>query len=1291
MNKHPKPAIYLLLLTLTLFVISACSENKNDQAYIQFSNPASLFKQKTMAREVVSPVMDSLIITIKDTNDIFLTSTNVFNAAETIKLSVPANTPLIVSGEVSIDGITSYFGETTINAIRPGATSRFSLLLYDINSENPPLSVEFPLAEAANQTSPLSKSTGSSFSRDNNFVLFFSDDTSLPGTLSDNQLTNLFIRNFSNTAENNIVTNLHTDNAGMPAIGGDATEADISADGVYVVFSSTATNLVANDTNEAADVFLKNTLSGEIRRLSSPPYSVADKGLNSYNPQISDDGSIVTFFSEAAIANGIANSVFVFHRINETTTPVLTDFVSDNYRLSGDGKVIVYQLKDQEENGLMLSSLALPTPSQALENADAKAKVADNNIHKISVSDANYTFSVSQNGDFTAFIVDRNTDNLMKDQIYLYNRTTGKRALLSKTRTNNAFAGTLTQSGPPALSNDGKYIVFSYDNITYVRNIEYNSLLKIGNGSNPFISAAGDRIGYEENDKLFVIANPLYTQPETATQKALAPSNVTLDDSQEAGIKLTWNPVPEAIYYRVYLSPEQNIADKLNTPGFSPLIFETNAPDLVLDPGIFENYSQIPFNGNGFYFAIVAIDENGEGIVSEETPYFPVPISPFSNEGSVDKPKPLGPGDSEGFPGYLGTVNTGKSYYELPTFTPSLGDNTYAIRIFDVTDDIFDKNNTQLSLSASSRLTDDVVITCQTPQQPLCIIENATEESIIDIVVDGGNTSIGSSFLIMMTEVNVIEGTDRIARSFTAQMGELFGYIWVKNLSRETKYHLTDTTSITGYENYQIRQYRPILQSCDIYNTEGVNNSCRVESTDQRDILLEVKALTAPFSELTRSYELDTVATQSFSATGSNTFFLDNEKFATYSALQSGKKYYLVISLLDNAQGEYEVAPDILFDAPYCQGTLDFANNRFDTCAFVARDDGAIQIKLSNTINNSSTERYIKIELFELPPLDFSIGKTPFYITPSSEIQFAQLTPDSFADQAWISVNLDGFPLSSTLSTYSDLSNGRSCVSNLNDDTTSCEIQNTANNLVVLELNLTTEEYEFRVGAQAITEQTVSPDTSTAVEASPHAYFTYTPPDPVTPPVLVKTVIQRQTQSPVAMQVFNNDWNIPACETVKIGNNLLCLTENINKRQLKIKVFDNHLPLASVADDTSLVDVSVNPIDPPLLLADTDPVSAMATGNDYTIYRLSGLNPDASYRIETINTAEEPMSAIPFYVVPDSGVGFICQSVEQTFALQYCITKMPGNGSGYIIINTPTGVNFEVAIYDMANLNNGAK
>jgi hypothetical protein len=72
----------------------------------------------------------------------------------------------------------------------------------------------------------------------------------------------------------------------------------MSADGRYVVFESLATNLVAGDTNQQGDIFLRDVLASTTTRLSVSTTGVQSDRL-SYSPSISDDGGRIAFLSDA--------------------------------------------------------------------------------------------------------------------------------------------------------------------------------------------------------------------------------------------------------------------------------------------------------------------------------------------------------------------------------------------------------------------------------------------------------------------------------------------------------------------------------------------------------------------------------------------------------------------------------------------------------------------------------------------------------------------------------------------------------------------------------------------------------------------------------------------------------------------------------------------------------------------------------------------------------------------------------------------------------------------------------
>ncbi|MBC7905750.1 MAG: hypothetical protein H7Y60_03255 [Rhodospirillaceae bacterium] len=94
-----------------------------------------------------------------------------------------------------------------------------------------------------------------------------------------------------------VTTRVSTAANGSQAFG-DSSGGKLSADGRYVVFTSSASNLVSGDTNDCNDVFVKDLQTGAITRASiGADGTQADSTSGGYD--ISDDGRNVVLFTFA--------------------------------------------------------------------------------------------------------------------------------------------------------------------------------------------------------------------------------------------------------------------------------------------------------------------------------------------------------------------------------------------------------------------------------------------------------------------------------------------------------------------------------------------------------------------------------------------------------------------------------------------------------------------------------------------------------------------------------------------------------------------------------------------------------------------------------------------------------------------------------------------------------------------------------------------------------------------------------------------------------------------------------
>jgi hypothetical protein len=126
----------------------------------------------------------------------------------------------------------------------------------------------------------------------------------------------------------------------------------ISADGRWVAFDSSASNLVPGDTNDTSDVFMHDRQAGTTTRISVGTGGVEGNGV-SHSPKISADGRWVVFDSVAstlvaADTNHVLD-VFVHDRLAGTTTRVSVgnggaqgDSDSRASAISADGRWVAF-------------------------------------------------------------------------------------------------------------------------------------------------------------------------------------------------------------------------------------------------------------------------------------------------------------------------------------------------------------------------------------------------------------------------------------------------------------------------------------------------------------------------------------------------------------------------------------------------------------------------------------------------------------------------------------------------------------------------------------------------------------------------------------------------------------------------------------------------------------------------------------------------------------------------------------------------------------------------------------
>jgi hypothetical protein len=146
------------------------------------------------------------------------------------------------------------------------------------------------------------------------------------------------------------------DSTGSQALGS-SDSPSISGDGRFVAFVSTASNLVAQDTNGWADVFIHDRQTGLTTR-ANVDSNGAQANDYSWHPKISADGRYVTFASFATTlvandANASGADVFAHNRLTGATSLVSLGTAgqqsatgSDSPAVSGNGRYYAFVTLD---------------------------------------------------------------------------------------------------------------------------------------------------------------------------------------------------------------------------------------------------------------------------------------------------------------------------------------------------------------------------------------------------------------------------------------------------------------------------------------------------------------------------------------------------------------------------------------------------------------------------------------------------------------------------------------------------------------------------------------------------------------------------------------------------------------------------------------------------------------------------------------------------------------------------------------------------------------------------------
>ncbi|MGH8571056.1 MAG: PKD domain-containing protein, partial [Gammaproteobacteria bacterium] len=302
------------------------------------------------------------------------------------------------------------------------------------------------------------------------FILTVTDDRGLSATdTTDVQVIGFAIRDLPAT------TRVSVSSDGTE-VNGMSHRATVSANGRYVAFDSSASDLVIGDTNNTRDVFVHDRWAGDTTRISVA--SDGEQGnMASEDPSISADGHCVSFRSYATnLVKGDGNNlqdVFVHDRETGETTRVSVS--SDGreasgfaHALSGDGRYVAFDSASPNLVGGDTNNASDVFVHNRRTRATTRVSVAIDG-HEAYMNQPSLGPVISTDGRYVAFASSGLTRprplpfSHVTWNVFVHDRDTGKTSLVS-----TPFDESLQFDAPymvghsfnPALSVDGRYVVF---------------------------------------------------------------------------------------------------------------------------------------------------------------------------------------------------------------------------------------------------------------------------------------------------------------------------------------------------------------------------------------------------------------------------------------------------------------------------------------------------------------------------------------------------------------------------------------------------------------------------------------------------------------------------------------------------------------------------------------------------------------------------------------------------------------------------------------------------------------
>lgn len=297
-------------------------------------------------------------------------------------------------------------------------------------------------------------------STNGHYALFVSSASDLVPS-DTNYATDIFVRDLVNGAT--ILVSANTN--GVPGNGVSRSPA-MTPDGRYVAFVSFASDLVPGDTNQIADVFVRDLQAGTtmLASVGAAPTNAAVANSASQSPAISADGRYVAFFSTAtSLVPGVptGGDVYVRDLVGGTTAWASIDartvlhtnpLISFNPVLSADGQFVTFESSQGSSFAAAILRYGLGTGLTDLVHTNAAISTSS--------YDNAQNLDMSPDGRFIAFVANTNSSLPSTNScVLLWDASTGTFSLMSG-NTNGLIAPN-SICDQPRVTADGRFVAFA--------------------------------------------------------------------------------------------------------------------------------------------------------------------------------------------------------------------------------------------------------------------------------------------------------------------------------------------------------------------------------------------------------------------------------------------------------------------------------------------------------------------------------------------------------------------------------------------------------------------------------------------------------------------------------------------------------------------------------------------------------------------------------------------------------------------------------------------------------------